>query len=97
MCPHGLSFLTTHNTCDANESLSLKKGTVVHEMSHFVITADTDDFSYGQSGCRDLADSNPGNAINNADNHEYMAENTPDLACDTGSPVPPVSFVIMLF
>eukprot|EP00579_Thalassiosira_antarctica_P000127 CAMPEP_0201868906 /NCGR_PEP_ID=MMETSP0902-20130614/2607_1 /ASSEMBLY_ACC=CAM_ASM_000551 /TAXON_ID=420261 /ORGANISM="Thalassiosira antarctica, Strain CCMP982" /LENGTH=509 /DNA_ID=CAMNT_0048394307 /DNA_START=41 /DNA_END=1571 /DNA_ORIENTATION=+ len=66
-----------------------KLGTVIHEMSHFTVTANTDDFTYGQSSCRNLADSNPGNAINNADNHEYMAENTPNLACETGTPVPP--------
>ena len=57
-------------------------------MSHFTVAADTDDNAYGQSSCRTLADTNPGAAINNADNHEYMAENTPQLACNVLPPSP---------
>jgi len=56
-----------------------KAGTLIHEMSHFNVVASTDDFVYGQTGAKNLAISNPDNAINNADNHEYFAENTPDL------------------
>ena len=54
-------------------------GTLIHEMSHFDIVAATDDIVYGQSGARALADSNPDDAIKNADSHEYFAENTPFL------------------
>ena len=54
-----------------------KAGTLVHEMSHFNAVAGTDDHVYGQSGARNLAISNPANALDNADNHEYFAENTP--------------------
>ncbi len=54
-------------------------GTLIHEMSHFNVVAKTDDYVYGQSGAKSLAISNPDNAINNADNHEYFAENTPSL------------------
>lgn len=56
-----------------------KAGTLIHEMSHFTIVADTDDFVYGQTAARNLAISNPDNAVRNADNHEYFAENTPTL------------------
>jgi peptidyl-Lys metalloendopeptidase len=56
-----------------------KAGTLVHEMSHFDVVAATDDVVYGQSGCRQLADSNPDDAIRNADSHEYFAENMPVL------------------
>ena len=31
----------------------------------------------GKSGCKSLAMSNPSKAIDNADSHEYFAENTP--------------------
>jgi peptidyl-Lys metalloendopeptidase len=48
-------------------------------MSHFTVVAGTDDHVYGQSGAKSLAISNPTNALNNADNHEYFAENTPYL------------------
>lgn len=56
-----------------------KAGTLIHEMSHFDVVAGTDDFVYGQSGAMNLASTNPDNAIMNADNHEYFAENTPAL------------------
>ena len=54
-----------------------KAGTLIHEMSHFTIVADTDDYVYGQTAARNLANTNPTNAVDNADNHEYFAENTP--------------------
>lgn len=56
-----------------------KAGTLIHEMSHFNVVAGTDDFVYGQAGAKSLAISNPDNAVMNADNHEYFAENTPAL------------------
>ena len=56
-----------------------KAGTLVHEMSHFNVVAATDDFAYGQTACKALAQSNPSQALNNADSHEYFAENTPAL------------------
>ncbi|MFE8597764.1 M35 family metallo-endopeptidase [Archangium violaceum] len=56
-----------------------KGGTLIHEMSHFTAVAGTDDHVYGQSGAKSLALSNPTNALDNADNHEYFAENTPYL------------------
>lgn len=56
-----------------------KGGTLVHEMSHFDAVAGTDDNVYGQSGAASLAISNPAAAVQNADNHEYFAENTPAL------------------
>lgn len=56
-----------------------KGGTLVHEMSHFNVVAGTDDWVYGQSGAASLALTDPAKAINNADSHEYFAENTPAL------------------
>lgn len=54
-----------------------KAGTLIHEVSHFKVTADTDDIVYGQTAAMNLANTNPGNAIKNADNHEYFGEATP--------------------
>jgi peptidyl-Lys metalloendopeptidase len=54
-----------------------KAGTLVHEMSHFNVVAGTDDHAYGQSAAKSLAASDPTRALDNADNHEYFAENTP--------------------
>ncbi|ROQ30017.1 M35 family metallo-endopeptidase [Gallaecimonas pentaromativorans] len=56
-----------------------KAGTIVHELSHFNVVAGTDDIVYGQSGAKSLALSSPSQAIQNADSHEYFAENTPSL------------------
>lgn len=52
-------------------------GTLTHEMSHFNDIAGTDDIVYGTSGCQALAISNPNEAIDNADSHEYFQESKP--------------------
>ncbi len=54
-----------------------KAGTLIHEMSHFYVVASTDDWVYGQSGAKNLAITDPDKAVDNADSHEYFAENTP--------------------
>ena len=56
-----------------------KGGTLIHETSHFTVTAGTNDVVYGQAGSRSLAISNPDGALNNADSHEYFAENAEGL------------------
>lgn len=57
-----------------------KAGTIIHEASHFTRNAGTRDLAYGQTRAAALAQSNATAAINNADSHEYFAENTPWLA-----------------
>ncbi|OBZ68536.1 Peptidyl-Lys metalloendopeptidase [Grifola frondosa] len=52
-------------------------GTLVHESSHFISNAGTQDYVYGQTAAKSLALSNPSEAIMNADSHEYFAENNP--------------------
>jgi peptidyl-Lys metalloendopeptidase len=54
-----------------------KAGTLIHETSHFTVVAGTEDWVYGQSGAKNLAITDPAKAIDNADSHEYFAENTP--------------------
>jgi peptidyl-Lys metalloendopeptidase len=56
-----------------------KGGTLVHEMMHFNVVASTDDWAYGQTAAAQLAASNPTKALDNSDNHEYFAENSPPL------------------
>ncbi|OJH35740.1 M35 family metallo-endopeptidase [Cystobacter ferrugineus] len=60
-----------------NTGTDSKAGTLVHEMSHFTVVAGTDDHAYGQSAAKSLAKSSPTRALDNADNHEYIAENNP--------------------
>ncbi|KAJ7082332.1 hypothetical protein C8R44DRAFT_722421 [Mycena epipterygia] len=52
-------------------------GTLIHESSHFDVTAETQDYVYGQTAAKALAKSNTAEAIENADSHEYFAENNP--------------------
>ena len=64
---------------NANETgTDSRGGTIIHEMSHFNVVAGTDDVVYGQSGAANLAISDPNSAVQNADSHEYFAENTPN-------------------
>lgn len=56
-----------------------KAGTIVHETSHFTVVAGTKDNAYGQTACQKLAKDDPARAINNADSHEYFAEDTPPI------------------
>ncbi|WNG17230.1 M35 family metallo-endopeptidase [Cystobacter fuscus] len=60
-----------------NTGTDSKAGTLVHEMSHFTVVAGTDDHAYGQSAAKSLAKSSPTQALDNADSHEYIAENNP--------------------
>lgn len=53
------------------EGTDSKAGTIIHEASHFPEYAGTSDHAYGQSACRDLAKSDPGRAVMNA---EYVAQ-----------------------
>ena len=50
-------------------------GTIIHELSHFKVTAHTDDHVYGKTKAKQIAAEEPNTAINNADNYEYFAEN----------------------
>jgi peptidyl-Lys metalloendopeptidase len=56
-----------------------KGGTLIHEIAHFKIVANTDDHAYGQSKAKSLAQSNPATALQNSDNLQYFVENNPYL------------------
>ncbi|HBL30116.1 MAG TPA: peptidase M35, partial [Acidobacteria bacterium] len=45
-----------------------KAGTLIHEMSHFTVVADTDDWAYGQTSCKKLA-TRETKSTDNADSH----------------------------
>lgn len=60
-----------------NTGTDSRAGTIIHEMSHFNVNGGTDDHVYGQTGAKNLANTNPKKAVDNADNHEYFSENTP--------------------
>jgi peptidyl-Lys metalloendopeptidase len=60
-----------------NTGTDSRAGTIIHESSHFNVIASTDDRAYGQTACKSLAKKSPSKALDNADTHEYFAENTP--------------------
>ncbi|KAJ7910737.1 peptidyl-Lys metalloendopeptidase [Mycena leptocephala] len=53
-------------------------GTLVHEASHWSNIASTNDYAYGHVAAVELAQVEPNEAIANADNYEYFAENYPE-------------------
>ena len=68
------------------------QGIILREMTRFTNTAATKDHARGQTNCRTLAINRPDLAINNADSHEFIAENTPSLTCAAG-----VSIILYFF
>lgn len=57
-------------------------GTIVHELSHFIVVGATDDHEYGPPACRQLAENEPNKAVNNGDSMEYFVEFDPDSTDD---------------
>jgi len=51
-------------------------GTIVHESSHFNDIGGTQDHAYGTTAAKNLASSNPAQAVKNADNYEYFGESS---------------------
>ncbi|MDP5084311.1 MAG: M35 family metallo-endopeptidase [Yoonia sp.] len=51
-----------------------REGTIVHEVSHFIHVADTDDHCYSRRECAQMALSDPRRAIENADSYQYFTE-----------------------
>ncbi|KAF8674089.1 peptidyl-Lys metalloendopeptidase [Rhizoctonia solani] len=56
-----------------------RAGTIIHEATHFTRLGGTDDHAYGHEEAQKLAINFPGQAIMNADSHEYFAENDPEI------------------
>ncbi|MCG3267677.1 M35 family metallo-endopeptidase [Yoonia sp. I 8.24] len=51
-----------------------REGTIVHELSHFIRVADTDDHCYSRSDCADMARTDVRRALDNADSYQYFTE-----------------------
>jgi len=49
-------------------------GTLIHEHTHFNNVCSTNDAAYGQTNCKNLANNNPGSAVNNADNYCFYTD-----------------------
>ncbi len=73
--PYTIYLCSVYWTAPATGTDS-KAGTLIHETSHFTVVSGTDDWAYGQTNAKNLAISDPTKAVDNADSHEYFAENT---------------------
>jgi peptidyl-Lys metalloendopeptidase len=51
-----------------------RAGTIVHELSHFLAAAATDDHCYARRVCSEMAQNAPLLAIENADSYQYFTE-----------------------
>lgn len=57
-----------------NSNFGTRAGTIIHEISHFRIVADTEDNCYARDECAALAQVDQQGALNNADSYQYFAE-----------------------
>lgn len=51
-----------------------REGTIIHELSHFIVVAGTDDECYTRTVCSNMARNDARRAIRNADSYQYFAE-----------------------
>lgn len=59
---------------DADYEHGTMEGTIIHEMSHFDVTAGTDDLCYSRQVCQQMALNDPQSTIYNADTYQYFTE-----------------------
>ena len=51
-----------------------REGTIIHEVSHFIRAAGTDDICYTRTDCSEMARTDSESAVRNADSFQYFAE-----------------------
>ena len=51
-----------------------QEGTIVHEVSHFMLVAATEDHCYTRNECSAMARRDPRRAVENADSYQYFTE-----------------------
>jgi len=51
-----------------------RAGTIIHEVSHFTVSGNTEDYCYGRDICSDMARRDPEAALENADSYQYFVE-----------------------
>lgn len=66
-----------------------REGTIVHEVSHFVHVADTEDHCYSRRDCARMARDDARRAIENADSYQYFTEDVTYFARQPVANKPP--------
>ncbi|WP_373352739.1 M35 family metallo-endopeptidase [Pseudoroseicyclus sp. CXY001] len=76
LCPNFFAQpnMTDHRPGAPELENGTREGTIIHEMSHFHVVADTDDLCYSRSECARMARRDALGAIRNADSYQYFAE-----------------------
>ncbi|SHJ21078.1 M35 family metallo-endopeptidase [Wenxinia saemankumensis] len=76
LCPSFrlLPAMFDFDAADPRMENGTREGTIIHELSHFVVIAGTDDHCYARGPCSDMARRDPFSAIRNADSYQYFAE-----------------------
>jgi peptidyl-Lys metalloendopeptidase len=59
-----------------------RAGTIIHELSHFLVVARTTDECYSRSECAPMADRDARRAIQNADSYQYFVEDITHFAAE---------------
>ncbi|KJZ20077.1 M35 family metallo-endopeptidase [Loktanella sp. S4079] len=76
LCPpfFDLPHLTALEPGARHSDNGTQEGTIVHELSHFLRVAGTDDHCYSRGDCSQMAVRDVARAIDNADSYQYFTE-----------------------
>lgn len=78
ICPKYFDLPTMISDAPESEAMEngTREGTILHEVSHFLRVAGTDDVWYSRSTSAEEAQTDPRSAVRNADTFQYFAEDT---------------------
>jgi peptidyl-Lys metalloendopeptidase len=76
LCPNffDMPIMTGGSSTHPDYENGTMAGTIIHEMSHFDVTASTDDICYSRRDCSAMGRRSPDDAVINADTYQYFAE-----------------------
>lgn len=86
LCPAFFDMPQIHvyaNTAAEMEN-GTRAGTIIHEVSHFAVVANTDDICYTRTTCSEMALQSRRLLVDNADSYQYFAEDIAYLRRTTG-------------
>ncbi len=91
LCPQffDLPPLSVLRPGDRRSDNGTREGTIVHELSHFLHVAGTEDHCYSRTECSRMAQSDTRRAIENADSYQYFTEDVTYFARQPLADKPP--------
>ncbi|WP_342070889.1 M35 family metallo-endopeptidase [Yoonia algicola] len=93
LCPAFFTLppLTALRPGDRRSDNGTLEGTIVHEVSHFLHVADTEDHCYSRTECARMAQRDARRAIENADSYQYFTEDVTYFARQPTGDKPPAA------